>query len=252
MFCLSYCAWYLWFFGYPDKALERAHQTLTVAQGLSHPYSFCFALRSFAVVNQFRSDTRATLKSADHLIKLSQEQGFAYWLAWGTILRGWAISKQGQGDQGVSQIVEGLNIHKDTEGELGRPYFLALKAEANLEIGKAEEGLRALGEARELVSKNEDRFFDGELYRLEGELLLALSHDCEAEAEACFHQALGVVRRQSAVSLELRATMSLSRLLHKRGKKEQARKMLSETYGRFTEGFDTMDLNQARDLLEEL
>ncbi|MBI4228838.1 MAG: hypothetical protein HY693_03845 [Deltaproteobacteria bacterium] len=252
VFCLSYCAWALWFSGYADKALQTAQQALNIAQSLSHPYSLGFALRSVAVIHQFRFESQAAQGWAEKLIALSNEQGFAYLLAWGTILRGWALATQGQGREGVSQIAEGLTIHRETEGELARPYFLALKAEANLELAKAQEGLRAIDEAIEIMNKNEECFFEGELHRLKGELLLALSHDCEAKAEACFHQALGVARRQSAVSLELRATMSLCRLFDKRGKKEQARKMLSETYGRFTEGFDTMDLKQARDLLEEL
>ena len=270
VFCLSYCAWALWFLGYPDKALQRAEQALTVGQDLSHPYSLGFALRSIAVVNQFMLDTQATLKWADTLIKLSNEQGFTYWLAWGTILRGWALSKQGQGEEGVSQIIEGLTIHKDTEGELARPYFLALQAEANLEIGKPEDGLRALGEAECIVNKNDERFYEAELHRLKGELLLLQSRGGSrtapteismlmetdqtvlTEAEACFRQALEVAHWQNAKSLELRAVMSLSSLLQRQGKKEEVRKMLAEIYGWFTEGFDTGDLREAKTLLEGL
>ncbi|MGH7801619.1 MAG: adenylate/guanylate cyclase domain-containing protein [Thermodesulfobacteriota bacterium] len=252
VFCLSYYAWALWFSGYADKALQTAQQAFNIAQGLSHPYSLGFAMRSIAVINQLRLDTQATLKWADTLIKLSNEQGFAYWLAWGTILRGWALSKQGQGEEGVSQIVEGLTIHKDTEGELARPYFLALQAEANLEIGQAEEGISAVAEALEIVNKNEERFFEGELHRMKGELLLALSHEKQAGAEAGFFRALEVACRQSAKSLELRAVMSLSRLWQKQGKKEEAQKMLTEIYGWFTEGFETADLKKAKTLLEEL
>jgi predicted ATPase len=252
VFCLSYNAWLLWFFGCSDKASQRVQQALDIAQALSHPYSLGFALRSIAVLNQLRLDTEATLKSADALIRLSNEQGFAYWLAWGTILRGWSLAKQGQGREGVSQIEEGLAIHKETEGALARPYFLALEAEANLEIAKTKEGLRAIDEAIEITNKNEERFFEGELHRLKGELLLAHSSDHKTEAGACFYRALGVARGQSALSLELRATTSLCRLLLNRGKKEEARKMLSEAYGRFAEGFDTIDLKRARDLLEGL
>lgn len=260
VFCLSYYAWALWFSGYADKALQTAQQALNIAQGLSPPYSLGFALRSIAVVNQFRLDTQATLKWADTLMKLSNDQGFAYWLAWGTILRGWALATQGKGDEGISQIEEGMTTHKNTEGELARPYFLALQAEVNLEIGKAEDGLMTLDEALEIVNKNEERFYEAELYRLKGELLLALSEEnqavrlnsLQAEAEACFSQAVGFARRQSAKSLELRVVMSLSRLWKKQGKKEEARKMLSEIYGWFREGFDTRDLKDARALLDEL
>ena len=168
------------------------------------------------------------------------------------LFRSWALSKQGRREEGVSQIVEGLTIHKDTEGELARPYFLALLAEANLEIGKAEEGISAVAEALEMVNKNEERFFEGELHRLKGELLLALSHENQAGAEACFRQALEVARWQKAKSLELRTAMNLSWLMQKQDKKEEARKMLADIYDWFTEGFETADLKKAKTLLEEL
>ena len=270
VFSISYGAWALWFLGYPDQALERVHKTPTLARGLSHHYSLGFALRSVAVVHQLRLEEQAVQKWAEALIALSNEQGFAYWLAWGTILQGWALSKQGQGEEGVSQIIEGLTIHKDTEGELARPYFLALQAEANLEIGKAEDGLRALDEAECIVNKNDERFYEAELHRLKGELLLVQSRGGSrtapteismlmetdqtvlTEAEVCFRQALEVAHWQNAKSLELRAVMSLSSLLERQGKKEEARKMLAEIYGWFTEGFETHDLKEAKAMLKEL
>jgi len=252
VFCLSYCAWALWYLGYPNQALERVYKTLTLAQGLSHPYSMGFALRSIAVVNQLRSDTHATLKWADALIKLSNEQGFSYWLAWGTILRGWVLSRQGQGEEGITQMRQGLTTHQTTEGELAWPYFLALVSEAYAGIGRAKEGLAVLAEALAIVNKNGERFYEAELHRLKGELLLNLCVDNEAEAEACFRQALEVAHWQNAKSLELRAVMGLGRLWQKQGKKEESRKIMTEIYGWFTEGFDTEDLKEAKALLDGL
>jgi predicted ATPase len=252
VFCLSYGAWALWYHGYPDTALGRVHEALTLAQELSHPYSLGFALRSVVVVHQLRFERQAVREWAEKLIALSNEQGFAYWLAWGNILRGWALAKQGDGEEEIAQIRQGLAAHQATEAELAQPYFLALLAEAYGGIGKAQEGLTVLAGALDVVNKYGERFYEAELYRLKGELLLALSQENQAEAETCFHKAIEVARWQSAKSLELRTVMNLSRLWQRQGKKEEARKMLAEIYGWFTEGFQTADLKQAKALLEEL
>ncbi len=156
-------------------------------------------------------------------------------------------------------MCQGLAARQATGAELTRPYFLALLAEMYGEIGQAEEGLNTLGEALAAVHKSRERHWEAELYRLRGELLLAREgkkakgkNQKESEAEACFQQAIDVARHQTAKSLELRAVMSLSRLWRQQGKKENARRMLSEIYGSFTEGFDTADLKEAKALLEEL
>jgi predicted ATPase len=272
VFCLSYGAWALWYLGYPDQALGRVYKAPTLAQGLSHPYSLGFALRSVAVVHQFRLERRSVQEWAEALIALSNEQGFAYWLAWGTILRGWALARQGQGEEGVTQMRQGLATHQATEGELARPYFLALLAEAYGGIGKAEEGLIVLAEALDIVNKNGERFYEAELHRLKGEsllmqavgrggsrtaptetsMLVEANQTVLAKAETCFRQALDIAHWQSAKSLELRAVMNLSRLWQRQSKREEARQMLAEIYGWFTEGFDTRDLKEAKALLEEL
>jgi len=119
-------------------------------------------------------------------------------------------------------------------------------------VGQVEEGLNVLAEALNVADKTGERFYEAELYRLKGELLLKSEIQRLAEAETCFHKAIDIARRQSAKSLELGAAMSLSRLLHQQGKTEEARQMLAEIYGWFTEGFDTADLKEAKALLEEL
>ena len=125
-------------------------------------------------------------------------------------------------------------------------------AEAYGSTGQVEAGRRVLAEALTFVDTTEERWWEAELHRLKGELLLALSTNKEAEAEACFNQALDIARCQQAKSLELRAVMSLSRLWQQQGKRAKAHERLAETYGWFTEGFDTADLQEARTLLAEL
>ena len=146
---------------------------------------------------------------------------------------------------------------------MGRSYLLSLLAEAYGKTEQPAEGLKALAEALDQVQKTEERRFEAELYRLRGKLTLQqsgvlntqpsiLSTQAEVEAEACFLKAIEIARRQQAKSLELRAVMSLGRLWQQRGKKDEARQLLAEIYGWFTEGFDTKDLQEAKALLEEL
>jgi predicted ATPase len=184
-------------------------------------------------------------------LTLSTEQGFAQWVAHGTILRGWALAEQGQGEEGVTQVNQSLAGWRATGAALAQPHYLALLAEVYRKVEKPEEGLSALAEALAAVPKNGERWYEAELYRLKGELVLARSGENQAEAEACFLQAIDIAHRQLAKSLELRAVMSLSRLWQKQGKKE-ARQLLAEIYGWFTEGFDTADLKEAKALLDEL
>jgi predicted ATPase len=132
-----------------------------------------------------------------------------------------------------------------------RLYYLALLAEAYGQVGQAEEGLHLIVEALTVVDKNGERWWEAELHRLKGELLLQTVSD-EPQVEACFLQALDVSRRQQAKSLELRAAMSLSRLWQRQGKRDEARELLAPVYGWFTEGFDTADLQEAKALLAEL
>ena len=167
------------------------------------------------------------------------------------IIRGWALVEQGQGEEGIAQMREGLTSWRATGSELGLPYFLALLAEAYGKVGQAEEGFKVLAEALAVVNSSAERWYEAELYRLKGELLRQ-NGQTEAEVEACFHQAIDLARRQGAKSLELRAIMSLSRLWQSQGKRKEARQMIQDIYGWFTEGFDTTDLKEAKILLDEM
>jgi predicted ATPase len=173
-------------------------------------------------------------------------------LAQEQILQGWALAAQGQGEAGIAQMREGLATWEVLGVALYRAYQLVQLAEVYSTVGQAEAGLRVLAEARAAVPHMEGRFFEAELLRLEGELLLVRSPNNHTEAEACFHQALAVARRQQGKSLELRAAMSLSRLWQRQGKRDEARTLLLDVYCWFTEGFDTADLREARALLEAL
>jgi predicted ATPase len=257
MTCRSFAAWVLWFLGYPDQALQRSHEAITLAQELSHPYSLGFALEFTADLHQFRRERRLAQERAEAAMALAAEQGFPLALSQAASLRGWALAEQGQGAEGIAQIRQGLATWRATGAELRQTYFLTLLAEAYGTGGQVAEGLRVVAEALAVVDKAGERLWEAELYRLKGQLTLRssishLSSQVEEEAEACFLKAIEIARRQQAKSLELRAVMSLSRLWQQQSKKDEAQQMLSEIYGWFTEGFDTKDLREAKALLAEL
>ena len=256
---------------------------LTLARELAHPYSLAYALGGAARVHQLRQEGQRTHEQAEAAITLCADQGFALYLAVGTIVRGWALAKQGQTKDGIAQIRQGLAGLRATGAEVFTPYYLALLAETYGRDGQAGEGLTVVGEALAIVDKNEERWWEAELYRLKGTLTLQkfqvssfefqvekspkskvqgprssktksqrLNPNSHTEAEACFHKAIEIACKQQAKSLELRATISLARLWQQQGKSKQAHRMLSEVYNWFTEGFDTKDLQEAKALIEEL
>jgi TOMM system kinase/cyclase fusion protein len=250
MDCYSYAACVLWLLGYPDQALQWDNEALGLARELSHPSTLVFALEFTGYLHHFRRECQATRERAEAAMALSTEHGFTHFLAMGTVLWGWALAEQGE--EGTAQIRQGMAAWRAVGAELARPYYLALLAEACAKGDQVEEGLSALAEALATVHKTGERFYEAELYRLKGELLLAQSTHQTTEAEACFHQALDIARHQQAKSLELRAATSLSRLWQRQGKQNEARQLLAEIYGWFTEGFDTADLQEARALLTTL
>jgi predicted ATPase len=190
-------------------------------------------------------------------------------------MRGLAVAAQGQWEEGIVQMRQGLAAYRSTGAEAVRPYYLALLAEVYGQRGQADEGLKVLAEALATVNNTEEHEYEAELYRLKGELTLAQSQtslgqvktgqdksketdprplipDPQGEAESCFLKAIEIARQQQAKSLELRASTSLARLWQQQGKKIEAHKLLSEIYNWFTEGFDTKDLQEAKALIEEL
>jgi TOMM system kinase/cyclase fusion protein len=247
-----HAAFALWALGYPDQALERSQDALTLARALAHPQSSASAAAHVAMFHSLRREWQAARELAEAGMALAHGQEFPLWGAWGTILAGWARAEQGQREAGLAQMCQGLAAWRATGTELIRPYFLGLLAEVYGKGGQAAAGLGALDEALALVQQHQETFCEAELYRLRGELLWSLAAGPTAKAEACFHQALEIARRQSARSWELRTTMSLARLWQCQGKRTEARELLAPCYGWFTEGFDTADLQDAKVLLEKL
>jgi predicted ATPase/DNA-binding winged helix-turn-helix (wHTH) protein len=250
--CLCHAAFTLWLLGYPDQALQRSHATLALAQAVGHRYSLAFGLTWVTMLHQVRGEKAVTQERAETLITLCEEQVVPYWLAGGRVLQGWALAARGQVEAGIARMCQGLAAWQVTGAEIILPYHLSLLAETHGRRDQAAEGLSVLTEALSLAERHEERWWEAELHRLRGDLCLKQAIPDVPQAEACFQQALVLARRQQASSLELRAAMSLSRLWQHQGKRVEACQLLAEVYDWFTEGFDTVDLQGAKALLDEL
>jgi predicted ATPase len=250
--CHILAAWALWCLGSLDQGLAQVDEAVVLAQQVARPFSLSFVLGFAAVFHQLRREWQLVQERAAAAISLATVQGFPHWRARGVVLRGWALVQQGQVKEGIEQINQGLIAIRATGGEVQQPYFLALLAEAHGPLGEPEAGLAVLTEALTLVDKTGECWYEPELYRLKGALLLQQNSDNQADAESCFHHALDLARNQQAKSFELRTAISLARLWQQQGKRQEAHDLLAPVYNWFTEGFETADLQDAKALLEAL
>jgi predicted ATPase len=201
--CRSHDAHTLWLLGYPDQGLTQIDESVTLAQQIAHPYSLNYALCWAAVFHQLRREMGATQEHAAAAISLATAQGFPYFMAYGSLIHGWALAHQGHAQEGIEQLHQGATAYYATGAEIRRPHFLALLAEVQGTIGEPAAGLTVLTEALTVVDKTDACWYESELYRLKGELLLLQqSLDNQVEAEACFHKALDIARNQQAKSFE--------------------------------------------------
>jgi len=245
----------LWCLGYPAQALAQSRDGLTLAHTLAYPVNLVATWHVSGVLHQLRGEPAQTREHAEALLALAEAHGIAPpRVAGGLILRGWTLAAQGDRAAGLAHIRQGLMLWDSAGSRILRPYGLATRAEGCRQGGHAAEGLARVQEALALVHTSGERWYEAELHRLHGELTLAQPRvRCrELEAEACFHTALEIARRQEARAWELRAALSLARLWQRQGKRQAASDLLAPLYGWFTEGFDTADLRAAKALLDEL
>jgi adenylate cyclase len=236
--------------GYADQALQRSQEALALARQSGHTLSLVYAESYAALLSQCHRNVAATQAHATAAMTLAAAQGSARRVAHGRLFCGWALAMEGDITAGMAHIHQGLVVIEGV-GVL-HPYWLSLLAEAYGQAGQPETGLTVLDEAVTLVATTEERWWEAELYRLQGAILLQLPSPDRCKAEACFQQALDVARRQQSRALELRTALSLARLWQGQGQGVAARQLLAESYSWFTEGFDTADLQEARALLAGL
>jgi predicted ATPase len=237
--CLTYVARALWMLGYPDQAVERGEQAIAVARTVAHAASITEAMVYRADIALLRGEAQDARTRAAAALAVATEYGLP-------------LPEMGFGADEVAQIREGLSVLERTGVRLYRPYYLANLAEALCKTGQVEQALSTVDKAIDFAREIGAPYWDSELQRRKGELLIAIDSTDRAAAEACFRRATDIARTQGARSLELRATTSLARLLAEQGKRRQAQDLLAPIHGWFTEGFDTFDYRQAKALLDEL
>jgi adenylate cyclase len=247
----AWVSWALWFLGYPDQALVRSQETLALALDLDHPFTLGFALNiAGSLFHQLRRENRIARERNEAMLRLSAEKGFPFFQVLGTVFQGWTQAMAGQVEEGIAQMGQGLDTLQAIGTGMERSHLLALLVEAHAAAGQVEQGLKIAAEALAFVEHSGERYYEAEIHRLRGELLLQQGD--ETEAGASFQGAIEVARAQQARSWELRATVSLCRMWQELGRREEARQRLAKIYGWFTEGFDTEDLKEAKVLLEKL
>jgi predicted ATPase len=237
--------------GEVEQAETLALEAIGMARELDHPFTLAFTLAVLSwVYSTFRNANR-TLELADEAIAVSTQYSFELSLAWATVSQGWALAENGQ-EEGVGKLISGLSAVRATGESVTTIDMLSLLAEIYLRKKRFSEGLAAIEDAQKTAVTQEELFWQAELFRLKGELLLGQSDQSLNEAEQCFCKALEIARNQHAKMLELRAATSLARLWKKLNQLDEAKSILSSVYSSFTEGFGSPDLIEAKTVLEQL
>jgi class 3 adenylate cyclase/predicted ATPase len=251
--CRSFGSHARWLLGYPAQADTLVHDALAAAEARGHPLSMTQAPCAWAVHAQLRREPEKACEMAQRTAAVAQEHGFTriFYAGIGRAVGHWATAMLVP-DAGIARMRAEIESLRSIGIQMFRPYYLALLGECCRQVGAVDEGLSVLEEAQTTADCTGEHWWDAELYRLKGELLLSQSRQNRSEAETCFDRALAVAHSQNAKSLELRAAMSMARLWRDQSKRNEAHDLLAPVYGWFTEGFDTLDLKEAKALLDEL
>jgi predicted ATPase len=249
---LSYRSLALWLLGYPKAALADAEHALKDAREIGQAGTLMYALHvtSLALIECGKYVAENAL--VDELVALAEEKGGLFWKAVGILQKGFVLALTGKASDAVHMLTSGITAMRSTGARLFVPLFLSYLARAYAELGQFDDAWRCIGEAMTAVQTTKESWFEADINRIAGEIALKSPAPDAAKAEVYFERALAVARQQQAKSWELRAAMSMARLWRSQGKPRQARELLAPVYGWFTEGFDTLDLKDAKALLDEL
>jgi class 3 adenylate cyclase/predicted ATPase len=242
----------LWLLGYPEAALADANAALKDAREIGHAASLMFALNEVSYTCIHCGKYAAANALVDELIVLADEKGAAFWKMAGIMTRGYLMVLTGKASNAIQLITSGLTAYQAAGARLFMPSHLTNLARACRELGQFDDARRRIGEAMMAVEATKERYSEAEVHCVAGEIALAPPKPDAAQAEAYFERALAVARQQQAKSWELRAAMRLARLCRDQGKRQQGHDLLASVYGWFTQGFDTLDLKEAKSLLEQL
>ena len=249
---LSWRSWTVWVLGYPDAALADAKRASESAREIEHAPTLIYALFFASWTAILRGNYTEANACAEELIALAEQKGAAFWKEGGIIIRGCLLTLMGQPEAAIQIINAGMKFWRSTGASTVVSLFLPYLSTAYTDHGQFEEAARCIREAFVTVETTKERWAEAEVHRIAGEITLHSPKPDALKAEAYFEGALAVARKQQARSWELRAAMSIARLWRDQGKRDEARELLAPVYGWFTEGFDTLDLKEAKALLEEL
>jgi class 3 adenylate cyclase/predicted ATPase len=244
-------SWALWLLGYPDAAFRQAEDALANAREMGQAGTLMYALFHAAITYTLCGNYPAAAAQAQEQVALAEEKGSSNWKALGKINQGDVLALTGRASDAIETLNAGI-ANRTPGSTIYLTVYLPFLARAHAELGQFEEAWRCIGEAMTFVETAKERWCEAEVYRVAGEIALMSPEPDAAKAEACFGRALAVARKQHAKSWELRATMSMTRLWRDQGKPQQAHELLAPIYGWFTEGFDTLDLKEAKAMLDEL
>jgi predicted ATPase len=241
-----------WLLGYPKVALADTEQALKVAREIGHSATLMYVLNFSAWTHISCGNYATTNALIDEFNVLKDQTGSVFWGAWGMMQQGCLLALTDKTSDAVQTITCGVTAMRSTGTTMWMPFWLFHLARANAEISQYDDARRCIIEAMAAVETAKERWCEAEVNRIAGEIALLSPEPDAAKAEAYFERALVVARQQQAKSWELRAAMSMARLWRDQGKPQQARELLAPVYGWFTEGFETLDLKEAKALLGEL
>ena len=242
----------LWLLGYPEAALADLEQTLSYARESGQAATLIYGL-SVALLTPIHCRQYAAARLlVDEVVALADEKGTLFWKAFGMMNQGCILALTGKASDAVQTLTSATTAYQSTGATLFMPWYLSDLAMSYAELAQFDEARRCISEGVTAIETSGERWYEAEFNRIAGEIVLRAPEPDTAKAKACFECALDIARRQQAKSWELRAAMSMARLWRDQGKRDEARELLAPVYGWFTEGFDTLDLKEAKKLLDEL
>jgi predicted ATPase len=249
---LSFRSWPLWSLGYPQAALRAADDALKTAREIGQAATLMYALNHVAISFTLCGNLAAAAAHAQEVVALADEKGSLFWKAQGMMNQGCVLALTGRASDATEMLISGISGWRTSGATIYLTFYLPRLSRAHAELGQFEEAWRCIGDAMTAVETTKEKWCEAEVHRVAGEIALKSPVPDATKAQAYFERSLAVARQQQAKSWELRAATSLARLWRDQGKRQQARELLAPVYDWFTEGFDTLDLKEAKALLAEL
>jgi predicted ATPase len=247
---LCYLSWAQWHLGYVDQASTTAAEAVKHAEALAHPFTLAYTIgHARGMMDVFRRRPDETRSYAALIVSICNEHGFQFWGASGQVLEGWAATCHGDADRGIKLLRAGVAAWRETGARLWLPIYLALEAEGHFKAGDSDAALQAIEQAIAVSKETGERWAIAEVLRMKARLLAA-RRAADGEIETLLLESIEIARRQQARCWELRAACDLARLWQGQGREIEAFNLLRSIYGKFTEGFDTPDLRDAKAILD--